>query len=81
MKRNAHEKAGTLNCGSVARSAMFPANMTTTPVRFGFVGAGQIAHTSVPQVRAHEEGDVVAVTDTNLERAQELSARCEVPTV
>lgn len=52
-----------------------------TPIRFGFVGAGQIAYFSVPRVRSHGEGEVVAVTDTNPERARELCVKCEVPHV
>lgn len=43
-----------------------------TPIRFGFVGAGQIAHNSVEKVNSHPDGKAVAVTDTNFERAQEL---------
>lgn len=46
----------------------------SSPFRFGFVGAGQIAHHSVDLVRNHGAADVVAVTDVTGPRAQELAA-------
>jgi len=49
------------------------------PIRFGFVGAGQIAHNSVDQVNSHPDGKAVAVTDTNFERAQHLCEEKQVP--
>lgn len=52
-----------------------------SPFRFGFVGAGQIAHHSVDVVRAHGDADVVAVTDANHDRARELAESKSIATV
>lgn len=43
------------------------------PVRFGFIGAGMIAHYSAENVHKHPRGKVAAVYDTNTERARDLA--------
>ncbi len=50
-----------------------------TPIRFGLVGAGQIAHGSVDKINSHPEAVTTAVTDTNFARAQELAEKKGVP--
>lgn len=44
-------------------------------VRFGFIGAGMIAHYSAENVHKHPRGRVVAVHDTNAERARDMAAK------
>ena len=44
-------------------------------VRFGFIGAGMIAHHSAKNVRRHPAGRVTAVYDTNPARAADLAAK------
>lgn len=44
-----------------------------TPLRFGFIGAGQIAESSAASVKSHPHGRVVAVQDMHLERAKALA--------
>lgn len=44
-------------------------------VRFGFIGAGMIAHHSAKHVHRHPHGRVTAVYDTNPARAADLAAQ------
>lgn len=44
-------------------------------IRFGFIGAGMIAHYSAEKVHGHPRGQVVAVHDTNAARAADLAAQ------
>lgn len=44
-------------------------------VRFGFIGAGMIAHHSATDVHRHPRGRVTAVYDTNRARAVDLAAQ------
>jgi predicted dehydrogenase len=44
-------------------------------VRFGFIGAGQIAHHSAGIIHQHPRGQVVAVQDTHAERARLLAEK------
>jgi len=50
-------------------------------IRFGFIGSGQIAGYSVGLIRAHPQGEVVAVQDIRLERAREMAAKTNVSRV
>jgi predicted dehydrogenase len=50
-------------------------------VRFGFIGAGQIAHHSAGIVNKHPKGRVVAVQDTDAARAALLAEKHAVPSV
>lgn len=50
-------------------------------VRFGFIGAGMIAHYSAENVHKHPRGKVVAVHDTHADRAGDLAVKHGVPKV
>lgn len=47
----------------------------SSPIRFGFIGAGQIAEISVASVKSHANGRIVAIQDVNPERAQALAGK------
>lgn len=52
----------------------------STPVRIGVVGAGAIAvYGHVPSFQAAPGAEVVAICDTNLERAQAAAAKFNIP--
>lgn len=46
----------------------------SSTINFGFIGAGQITHSSATAVNSHPDGRVTAIQDLNRERAKELSA-------
>jgi predicted dehydrogenase len=48
---------------------------TKDKVRFGFIGAGMIAHYSADNVHKHPRGEVVAVHDANPIRARDLAVK------
>lgn len=48
-------------------------------VRYGFIGAGAIAHSSASAVQANEHSKVVAAFDPNSSRLQELCKEQEIP--
>lgn len=50
-------------------------------VRFGFIGAGMIAHYSAEHVHKHPRGKVVAVHDTHADRARDWAAKHGGPKV
>lgn len=50
-------------------------------VRFGFIGAGQIAHHSAGIVNQHARGRVTAVQDTDTARAKLLAEKHKIPAV
>lgn len=50
-------------------------------VRFGFIGAGQIAHHSAGIVNKHPHGRVVAVQDTDAARAALIAEKHGIPSV
>lgn len=52
---------------------------TTLPIRFGFLGAGQIAHHSADIVSKHPNGRVIAVQDVSATRCQELCSAYNIP--
>jgi predicted dehydrogenase len=52
----------------------------TSPIRFGIVGAGAIATRGhIPSLQRIPGAQVVAICDTNLERAQQAAAQFNVP--
>jgi predicted dehydrogenase len=54
----------------------------TTPVRFGIVGAGAIATRGhIPSLQRVPGAQVVAICDTNLERARQAAAQFNIPHV
>lgn len=53
--------------------------MTAKKIRFGFIGAGQIAYSSADSVRAHPQGEVVAIQDTNADRLADLGRKAGIP--
>lgn len=48
-------------------------------IRFGFIGAGAIAHVSAKSVQSHENAEVLAVHDPNQQRMEELSKEFNIP--
>jgi predicted dehydrogenase len=50
-------------------------------VRFGFIGAGQIAHYSADIIHQHPRGKVLAVHDTDPARAKLLADKHDIPSV
>jgi len=50
-----------------------------TPIRFGLIGAGQIAWYSASDINQHPHGRVVAATDTNPERLHKLCHERGIP--
>ncbi len=44
-------------------------------IRFGFIGAGMIAHYSAENLQKHPRGRLVAVHDANAERARDFAAK------
>lgn len=50
-------------------------------LRFGFIGAGAIAHISAKAVGTHEQASIVAVQDVNASRAKDLAGAFEIPKV
>jgi len=53
--------------------------MSTQPIRFGFLGAGQISHHSAADVNRHPQGKVVAAQDLNFKRVEELCTAYKIP--
>lgn len=53
--------------------------MQTQQVRFGFIGAGAISHSSAGDVNRHANGKVVAAQDLHPQRLQELCAAQNIP--
>lgn len=52
-------------------------NMST--LRYGFIGAGQIAEYSAKAVNSHPNSRVIAVQDLNAPRLAELCEKCDIP--
>lgn len=50
-----------------------------TPIRFGFIGAGAIAHSSAHAVNQHAHGKVVAATDPHEGRLKEFCDSYHIP--
>jgi predicted dehydrogenase len=50
-----------------------------SPIRFGFIAAGQIAYHSADAVNSHPEAEVYAVQDLNAERLAALAAEKSIP--
>jgi len=48
-------------------------------IRFGLVGAGQIADISAGEINNHKQATVVAIQDLNESRCKELSAKHDIP--
>ncbi len=48
-------------------------------IRFGFLGAGQIAYSSIEAIHSHPQGQVVAVHDVNPVRIEELRKVHAIP--
>lgn len=53
--------------------------MSQLPIRFGFIGAGAIAHWAANCVKSHPQGQVAAAQDLNSERLAELCTKFEIP--
>lgn len=52
----------------------------TTPVRIGVIGAGAIAtYGHIPAFQSNPNAQIVAICDTNLERAQAAAAKFNIP--
>lgn len=52
----------------------------STPIKIGIVGAGAIAvHGHIPSFQASPGAEIVAICDTNLERAQAAAAKFNIP--
>jgi len=48
-------------------------------IKFGFIGAGQIAYYSTGQVNSHPSAQVVAVQDTSAERVRDICEKQGIP--
>ncbi len=48
-------------------------------LRFGLIGAGQIAHISAKSIQSHDAADIVAAHDPNAARLAELCEAFEIP--
>jgi len=48
-------------------------------IRFGLIGAGQIAWTSATSINSHQNGTVIAAFDMNAERLQKLCSENNIP--
>ncbi len=48
-------------------------------LRFGFIGAGQIAYSSANSIKNHGKATVIAASDPNAERLNELCTKFEIP--
>jgi predicted dehydrogenase len=53
--------------------------MNPSPIRFGFIGAGQIAGYSAGAIQRHPQGQVVAAQDLNPDRLRELCEAYRIP--
>ena len=53
--------------------------MNTDQVRFGFLGAGQISHSSAAEINRHPNARVVAAQDINAARLEELCSAHKIP--
>jgi predicted dehydrogenase len=54
--------------------------MSKSPtIRFGLIGAGQIAYPSAASIASHPHGSVVAAQDLNPERLGKLCRECDIP--
>jgi predicted dehydrogenase len=51
----------------------------TTPLRFGFIGAGAISHSSADAVHRHPHARILAAQDTHPGRLQELREQKNIP--
>jgi len=59
--------------------ASHPNFFLMSTIRYGFIGAGQIAEYSANIINGHANSSVVAVQDLSAERLADLSAKCRIP--